>query len=339
MADNNSIVQLAVDAYHGEVGKYSNKDSMEVLRKSLVEANGGSTKLDYKRIRDGKCGQLFSIVEEILSRTVVEGLQKSDFFNNFVEFRNIAAGDVNAFEVQDSILYQVAEVADGTQGVRRQRFGGYNTVAIDTTLKMVKIYEELQRVLNGTVDFNTLIARVSESFSQKILDDIYKVWASATADDFGGTAFFPVAGTYSEDTLLDTIAHVEAAAGGKTATISGTKAGLRRIAPSVQGRDSQSDIYNNGYYGKYYGSNVLATPQRHKIGTTDFVFDDKTLNIVAGDDKPIKVVYEGVSTIILGNPTENADLTYEYLYGEQYGIGIVLSGGANTGIGRYTFTN
>ena len=144
---------------------------------------------------------------------------------------------------------------------------------------------------------------------------------------------------YSEDTLLDTIAHVEAAAGGKTATISGTKAGLRRIAPSVQGRDSQSDIYNNGYYGKYYGSNVLATPQRHKIGTTDFVFDDKTLNIVAGDDKPIKVVYEGVSTIILGNPTENADLTYEYLYGEKYGIGIVLSGGANTGIGRYTFTN
>lgn len=112
MADNNSIVQLAVDAYHGEVGKYSNKDSMEVLRKSLVEANGGSTKLDYKRIRDGKCGQLFSIVEEILSRTVVEGLQKSDFFNNFVEFRNIAAGDVNAFEVQDSILYQVAEIAD-----------------------------------------------------------------------------------------------------------------------------------------------------------------------------------------------------------------------------------
>jgi len=198
MADNNSIVQLAVDAYHGEVGKYSNKDSMEVLRKSLVEANGGSTKLDYKRIRDGKCGQLFSIVEEILSRTVVEGLQKSDFFNNFVEFRNIAAGDVNAFEVQDSILYQVAEVADGTQGVRRQRFGGYNTVTIDTTLKMVKIYEELQRVLNGTVDFNTLIARVSESFSQKILDDIYKVWASATADDFGGTAFFPVAGTLTQ---------------------------------------------------------------------------------------------------------------------------------------------
>ena len=45
MADNNSIVQLAVDAYHGEVGKYSNKDSMEVLRKSLVEANGAQPSL------------------------------------------------------------------------------------------------------------------------------------------------------------------------------------------------------------------------------------------------------------------------------------------------------
>ena len=47
MADNNSIVQLAVDAYHGEVGKYSNKDSMEVLRNSLVDSIGGSTNLDY----------------------------------------------------------------------------------------------------------------------------------------------------------------------------------------------------------------------------------------------------------------------------------------------------
>jgi len=75
MAEMNDIVQVAVDAYHGNVTKYSVGDSMELLKKALVEANGGDTKLNYKNIRDGKCVGLFAIVEEILARTVVEGLQ------------------------------------------------------------------------------------------------------------------------------------------------------------------------------------------------------------------------------------------------------------------------
>ena len=75
MADINDIVKVAVDAYRGNVTKYSTGDSMELLRKALVEANNGSTKLNYKAIRDGKCQGLFALVEEILSRTVVEGLQ------------------------------------------------------------------------------------------------------------------------------------------------------------------------------------------------------------------------------------------------------------------------
>ena len=36
----------------------------------------------------------------------------------------------------------------------------------------------------------------------------------------------------------------------------------------------------------------------------------------------------------MNEPTVNGDLTYEYLYAEKYGLGIVLAGG-NAGIGRY----
>ena len=75
MADYKDIVRLAVDAYHGTVTKYSVSESMDVLRQALVEANGGSTVLDYKAIRDGKCNGLFTLIEEILMLTVVEGLQ------------------------------------------------------------------------------------------------------------------------------------------------------------------------------------------------------------------------------------------------------------------------
>lgn len=286
MADMNDIVKVAVDAYHGNVEQYSVGQSMDLLRKALVEANGGSTVLNYRNIRDGKCNGLFTLIEEILSRTVVEGLQASDYFNALVDFRNVAEGDQPVFVVEDSDLYYVAEAADGTQGIRRQRLSGVSEVTIPTSLRVVKIYEELNRVLSGRVDFNTMINRVAESFQQNLLNDIYAVWSNATADDFGGNTYFPTAGAYDEDELLDLIAHVEAAAGGRQATILGTKKALRKLAPSVQGSQSESDIYEMGYYGRFYGSPVLAIPQRHKIGSTDFVMDDNILTVIAGDDRP-----------------------------------------------------
>lgn len=334
MAEMNDIVKLAVDAYNGRVEKYSVGQSQDALRAALVEANGGSTKLDYKAIRDGKCTGLFTLIEEILSRTVVEGLQGDEFFNAFVDFRNVAEGDQNVFEVEDSNLFVVDDTADGTQAVRRQRLSGTSEVAIPTSMKTVRIYEELNRVLSGRVDFNKFIDKVAESFRQKMLNDIYTLWGNASAADFGGVAYFPAAGTYSEDDLLDVISHVEAAAGGKTATIVGTKKALRALKESIQSDGAKDELHNLGYYGKFFGTPVVAIPQRHKVGSTNFVFEDDVLTIIAGDDKPIKFVYEGNPLVIMGTPTNNADLTQEYFYGEKYGLGIVLAGG-NAGIGRY----
>ena len=337
MADMNEIVRLAVDAYHGTTTKYSKSESMDTLRQAMVAANNGSTALNYKNIRDGKCSGLFTLIEEILQRTIVEGFQGDEYFNSLVDFRNVALGDKNLFQVEDSNLFVVSDAADGTQGIRRQRLGGVSETSIPTTFKVVRIYEELNRVLSGQVDFNMFIQKVSESFRKKLLDDVYALWSTATANDFGGTTYFPAAGAYDEDALMDLVAHVEAAAGGKQATIIGTKRAVRNLAPAIQGTDSQSDIYNMGYYGKFYGTPVVVTPQRHKVNSTEFIFPDNILTVIAGDDKPIKCVYEGQSTIILGNPTDNRDFTQEYLYGEKYGMGIVLAGG-NAGIGRYEMT-
>lgn len=337
MAEMNDIVRLAVDTYRGTPVKYSVGESLDVLRQALIEANGGSTRLDYKKIRDGKCVGLFALVEEILSRTIVEGFQGDEYFNALVDYRNVALGDLNEFVVEDNYLFTIADTADGTQGVRRQRIGGATTTPVPTSFKTVKIYEELNRVLSGQVDFNRFITVTGESFRQKILNDIYTLWSNATATDFGGAVYFPNAGSYDEDTLLDTIAHVEAAAGGRPATLIGTKKGLRALTPSISGDLPKNDLYNLGYYGKFYGTPVVCTPQRHKVNSTDFVLDDDVITIVAGDEKPIKFVYEGQSTILMGDPTRNADFTQEYLYGEKYGLAIILAGG-NAGIGRYEMT-
>lgn len=163
-----------------------------------------------------------------------------------MDFRNLPEGDKNLFLVEDSDLFVVAEAADGTQGIRRQRLGGVSETSIPTSLKVVKIYDELNRILAGRVDFNYFIGKVSESFRKKLLDDIYALWSNASAEQMGGVTYFPAAGAYDEDALLDLIAHVEAAAGGKPATIIGTKKAVRKLTPAVQGADSKSDIYNMG---------------------------------------------------------------------------------------------
>ena len=334
MTDRENIVKIAVDGYFGSVEKYSVRESQETVRKALIEANGGSTKLDIRRIRDGKCGEMFALIEEILRQTEFEELKADDFFNALVDYRNLAEGDQNEFIVEDINLFVIDEVANGTQGIRRQRLSGSKTVTIPTTMKMVRFYEELQRVLAGRVDFNKLIETLNKSFSKKVLEDIYTLWSNATAADLGGVAYFPTAGSYDEDDLLETIAHVEAAANGQKATIFGTAKAVRNLAPSIQSDSSKEDLYNMGYYGKFFGTPVIVTPQRHQVGSTNFVLDDDLITVIAGDDKPIKVVYEGNPIVLMGDPMTNKDFTQEYLYGAKYGTGIVLAGG-NAGIGRY----
>lgn len=339
MANMQDIVRLAVDTYKGRVENFSDeqtaKRAPEVLREALIEANNGKTEINYRDIRDGKCNGLFALVETILSETVVEGLQGDEFFNSIVDFRNVAAGDQNLFLIEDNDLYVVAEIAEGTQGIRRQRLGGLRETSIPTSLKAVRIYEELNRILAGRVDFNKFIDKVAASFKRKLMDDVFALWTGITADQLGGAVYFPEAGPYDEDDLLDLIAHIEAASGGKTATIIGTKKALRKLVPSIIAEQGKQDLYNDGYFGKFYGNPVIAVPQRHRVGTNDFILDDDVITIIAGDAKPIKVVYEGDPLVIMGDPLANADLTQEYFYAERYGVGLVTTG-RNNGIGIYT---
>ena len=172
MAEMKDIVKLAIDAYKGDVEKYSAAQAQDTLRQALIEVNNGKTSLNYKDIRDGKCNGLFTLIEEILSKTVVEGLQGDEYFNALVDFRNVAEGDQNIFVVEDNNLFVVADAADGTQGIRRQRLGGATETSIPTSLKVVKIYEELNRVLAGRVDFNQFIDKVADSFRKKLLDGL-----------------------------------------------------------------------------------------------------------------------------------------------------------------------
>lgn len=323
MADRNNIVKLAVDSYRGHIaGNYSMDDNMEVLRQALIEANGGSDVLDYRAIRDGKCNGVFALVEEIINKTVIEGLPESCPLFGFVEFRNLKAGDTNVFELRDDGLFIVAEIAEGTQGLRRQRLTGGEEFTVSTQLKGVKIYDELRRILAGRVNFNDMIDKVSKSFQEKINNDIYE----ATKAGFDGlVAPYKKSGSFDESVLTEIIDHVEAATGQK-AMILGSKQAVRKIT-GVRGADADSakeDMYNMGYYGKFYTTPIVVMENGHKPGTTEFVLGND-LYIVASDDKFVKFVTEGDTLIINGDPLHNADLSQEYFMAMRYGLKVAFA--------------
>ena len=61
--------------------------------------NGGSTKVDFKSLRRNQT-EMFEILEEILQVTVLEGFPDDNFFQQFVEYRNVA------LEIRIVFMYQ-----------------------------------------------------------------------------------------------------------------------------------------------------------------------------------------------------------------------------------------
>lgn len=329
--ERNDIVKLAIDATRGCVaGNYSKGETSEVLRQALIEANGGSTKIDYKAIRRNGAA-IFEIIEEVIPVILQEGLVGDEFYMNLVEERRLSEGDQNEFVVDGNSAFVVSEIANGVATPRRQRIGEKTTVAVKTTAHAIRVYEEMNRVLSGRIDWATFVEKVAEAFRQQVFNDIYAAFSGINAETVGLSDTYVKAGTYDEEALLALVAHVEAATG-KSAMIVGTKPALRKCTTAVMSNSAKDDYYNAGFYGRLAGVPMVAIKNRHAIGTETFVFPDDKLFVLASDDKPIKVVYEGDGIMLDSDPTSRPDLTQEYFYMEKYGVGLVINGK----IGIYT---
>lgn len=153
---------------------------------------------------------------------------------------------------------------------------------MNTQLRAVKVYEEMNRVMAGRIDFNDLVDTVGRSFTQYDLDSAYLAWTSMF------TKLDPVytqSGSYNEDKLLDLIEHIEASTG-DTATIVGTRKALRKITTATMGEQAKSDLYSMGYLGHIAGTPMIAMKQRHKIGSTEFILPDDTVYILPVTPSP-----------------------------------------------------
>lgn len=341
MAHVTDMVKLALDARHGrgEASKYSMNDTQSALREGLIEMNGGSTKLNPRALRSGAAAEMYAVVEQVIQKDMHDYWTNNEVVNRVCDYRNLSLGDEQSFWIPDNSLFAVATISEGNTNIRRQRYEGGRQFSIPTELRGIKIYEEMIRVMSGRVDFNDMIDMAQKSLIKDTYERIMTAWNSIDSNVLGDeyalpNSITPAVGTYSESKLLDIIAEVEAE-NNERAVIYGTKKALRTIAPSValSSEFGKQEMNAVGYVGKFYGTDVVELKQTHKLNSTQMLLDDKTVYVMSSNDKPIKYVTEGEGFILPKEPTSNADLTYEWLYTERTGIGVVV----NDKFGKYTF--
>ena len=320
--ENKDIISVALDIMHGKVaGNYSTAEATESLRAALIEANGGSNKINPKTFHRGN--ELFALVEELIPAIIEEGLSEDNKLFDLVEYKNIAAGDENAFVTEGEATFVVADTAAGIQGVRRQRIEGGEVVTVKTSMKMVRVYEGLNRLLAGRISFDKFVDGVAKAFKQQILKDAYNCINNMTASTKGLNSTYVKSGSFDEATLVKLVEDVEVATG-KVARIYGTKTALRKISSAVVADSAKEDMYNLGYYGKFNGTEMFALKQAHNADGSQILNNSKVF-IIAGDDKPVKMVNEGEGYMALKEAANNNDLTQEYVYGQAYGTGVICA--------------
>ena len=317
--------KLCIDAYRGVPTAFAEGNPTDVIVNKIKEANNGSTTIDYKAIRDGKCPELFAVIEELIDVALdVTALDNSPLAD-MIETKNGEWGDKPEFL---NSLLTVDVVANGTQGIRRQRLIGGQKVPLTPVNKAVKIYEELILILSGRIDWVEFVNRVAKSFEREFYASVAKQLNNLSTARFTVTA----SGSPSESGLLNLIEKVEAATG-KTAYVLGTRTALRNFPMSQIGETVKDDYYDVGFSQRFNGTPCIRL-KNYLDAAGNFVLSDTRVYVIAGDDKFIKHYIEGEPIVIARDAADNADLTQEYTVIRREGIAVVVS----DTMGVYDFT-
>lgn len=317
------LVKLALDMKKGKITNYTKDEANEVLRQELIELNGGSDKLNAKSFR--KYPEMFEIIEQILDNAISDGI--TDQFSDFVETVQLDWGDTQVFTMDENRLFDVSVVADGNGDIRRDRLDS-SEVTVRTKTYAVSVYEELHRILAGRVSFDRMIDIVARSYENKIQTEIYNAIYNSY-DQLNAT--YRATGTFTEATLNDLIAHVEASSNSEV-MILGTKSALAKI-DKTKVSDTMIDERNRmGYVGIYNGTPLVEIRQVHRSGTHEFAIDNNFLIVAPQGLEPfVKLILEGDS--LIEEVTEGRkDMQREYRFIKKAGFVVLAS--SNYGIYR-----
>ena len=77
------------------------------------------TKRDIHRAMKKHGMELFEIIEEVIDFKVATGFKDNEFFNAFVDMKNLAEGDKNEFWTEKDVILSVAQVSGDHHDLRK----------------------------------------------------------------------------------------------------------------------------------------------------------------------------------------------------------------------------
>ena len=326
---------------NGNERRISNADANKAIRKVFMEICGlteEDLKSRKKRERAEKLHgvELFEIIEEDVDWVINEGFQENEFFNKYVEMKNHALGDANAFYVNNRQFLIVGNYAGDHHDVTIQQIGEGEEIFVKCTSHTVKIGKDIDLIILGRYDYAKMIRKISEAYINDIQNMIYTNFYAAS-DKIPAGSGLKMTGALSAatkpefDKLIENVQIVN----GSEAVIVGTKVALKNLNAITDvdwaTAEQKDSVMRTGRLGYYEGTAIMEVPQRLKVGGSltneaDRLIPNDTLLILpVNEEQFVKFFDEGETQIfeVEGKASLKDDFqTYEVR--RDYGCDVVL---------------
>lgn len=335
----NEITTLMINTSYGmPTGQYSLEDSNTAIRKYFEqELNIPEGCKDVKVIKRALRNpvtrvRMFEIIEETVENLLVSGWRDNEFFERFVEFKNLQLGEQNLFYVPDESILSVAEIADGNNEIIRQKLGAGSEYKVNTKTYGIKIYEEFIRFMAAIIDWAAFTNKMYEAIDKNVNDQIYAAFMGIDSVVPGG---FNATGTLDLEKVVE-LAEAVSMATGDEVVIAGTRPAISKLMSLTPAGWISNDMKNQrnttGATNYFEGVETLVVPNTFKQGTTTPAYPTNKLFILPKSDaKPIKFVYEGdmeyaedTDRLTRRDQTVEAQITYKAgiatVFGKYFGV-------------------
>lgn len=337
MFDLASGREIFDDEQNRVISKAEANDAVRNVCFEELGLSANSTDKQIKRaLKSDRATALFEVIEEIIEREIEYGFRDNEFFNQFVETRNIADGDRTDFWTDEDIILNVAKVSGDQHSYTIQRLAAGSSYTVPTSRYAVKVGGDIRLFLTGRKDWSELIDAVAKAYVHKIQNELYAEFMNA-AKKLPVTAGFTGTGTLDKakkedfDEIISNVATVNNVS---SVVIMGTKTALKKLN-ALAGDGSVDWIANSqkeavattGILGSYEGTQLLEIPQRFKDNKlAEKLIDSNVLLIFPVIDyKPVKFIDGGETTLEISEIGDTADDMQTYEAQRRMGIATIIT--------------
>ena len=331
-----------------EVSKAEAEEKLRGICHKIFGVTKDSSKRELKRAYREHGRDFFDIIEETLDLVIDAGFRDNEFFNQFVDYRNIALGDAYEFYTEKETILSIAKVGVSHHDYILQRLGKGETFTIPYARYGAAVGADINMYMIGREDWAALVNAIARAFTVHIQQEIYNELVAAASkipaamqSGFIGTGALGTATKAAFDGIIENVQ----AANDSDIVILGTKTALKQLnnLSDVTWRAAslKEDVSHSGRMGDYEGVTLMEIPQRFvSDNSLTKMYDNTKLWILPAGavDKFIKMVDVGETEIDeiteKGEKNGRWDDIMKYEVQRSFGIATVLG----KYLGQWTIT-